>query len=141
MPEHGLPTLAVPAHDRGPVSALTDEIVGRERGPQAVADFLAARATMPGAIVLAGEAGIGKTTVWRATLVQAAESGYRVLTCRPSGAEVRLSFAALADLFEDTLDEILPGLPAPQRRGLEVALLRSDARGDALEERAIFAGI
>jgi DNA-binding CsgD family transcriptional regulator len=123
------------------VSALTDEIVGRERELQAVADFLAADPVLPGAIVLAGEAGIGKTTVWRATLAQAAAAGFRLLSCRPAGAEVRLSFAALADLFEEVLDEVLPALPEPQRRSLEVALLRRDASGDALEERAVFAGI
>lgn len=91
--------------------------------------------------MLAGEAGIGKTTVWRAAVAEADAAGFRILSCRPAGAEVRLSFAALADLFEDALDDVLPALPAPQRRGLEVALLRTDARGDALEERAVFAGV
>jgi len=123
------------------VNVPTDDVVGRERELKAVTDFLGARESLPGALVLAGEAGIGKTTVWRATLAQAAQAGFRVLTCRPAGAEVRLSFAALADLFDDALDEILPALPPPQRHGLEVALLRTDAGGDALEERALFAGI
>ena len=129
------------AHDRRLVCPSQDEIVGRERELQAAAGFLAARERLPGAIVLAGEAGIGKTTVWRATVAEAETAGFRILRCHPAGAEVRLSFAALADLFEDTLDEVLPTLPTPQRRGLEVALLRTDARGDALEERAVFAGV
>jgi predicted ATPase len=51
------------------------------------------------ALVLAGEPGIGKTTVWRAGIARAADRGYRVLSCRTAPAETRLSFSALGDLL------------------------------------------
>ena len=51
------------------------------------------------ALVLEGDPGIGKTTVWRSGIAHAASQGYRVLSCRAVQAEVRLSFAALGDLL------------------------------------------
>ena len=44
----------------------------------------------------------------------------------PTSAETSLSFVSLADLLDGIEPEALGGLPAPQRRGLEVALLRAD---------------
>jgi hypothetical protein len=37
---------------------------------------------------------------------------------------VALPFAALGDLLEERADDLLPGLPDPQRTALEIALLR-----------------
>src|SRR5918911_779038 len=72
------------------------------------------------ALLLEGEAGIGKTAVWRAATDAARERGFRVLRARPSEAEQTLSFAALADLLGDA-DETIEQLPAVQRRPLRVA--------------------
>lgn len=79
----------------------------------------------PAALLLEGEAGIGKTVVWRATLVEAARRGFRVLCCVAEQAEARLSFVGLGDLVGELADELLPALPAPQRAALEIALMRS----------------
>jgi DNA-binding CsgD family transcriptional regulator len=87
--------------------------------------------------VLEGEAGIGKSTLWLAGLEHARERGLRVLTARPAEAEQGLAHAALGDLLEGVADEILPGLAAPRRRALEVALLREEAGGDAVDPRAV----
>jgi DNA-binding CsgD family transcriptional regulator len=54
---------------------------------------------------------------------------------------VRLSYSALADLFEDALDDVLAELPGPQRRALQVALLMADAGGQPLDQRAVSAGV
>ncbi|MGH2885438.1 MAG: LuxR C-terminal-related transcriptional regulator, partial [Solirubrobacteraceae bacterium] len=69
----------------------------------------------------------------------ATERGWRILTSAPAGSEARLAFAALGDLLDLVIDDVLPGLPAPQRRGLEVALLRgdSDTAKDPFDERTI----
>ena len=91
--------------------------------------------------MVAGEAGIGKTTLWRVALAEAEGRGYSVLACRPAGSEVRLSFAGLADLFEEALDDILEHLPGPQREALSIALLRVDGGGRTLDDRAVFAGV
>src|SRR5919199_6621951 len=88
------------------------------------------------ALVLEGEAGIGKTALWQATAQAAHEHGFRVLQARPSEAERTLSFAALADLLGDA-HEVIEQLPAVQRRPLAVALLLEEADGPALDRRAI----
>src|SRR5919201_2416333 len=88
------------------------------------------------ALVLEGEAGIGKTAVWRVATEAARERGFRVLLARPSKAERTLSFAALADLLGDA-HEVIEQLPPVQRRPLAVALLLKEADGPAPDRRAI----
>ena len=61
----------------------------------------------------------------------------RVLAARPAESERGLAYAALGDLFDGVLDEILPELPPPRRRALEVALLVEDAAGDPTDARAL----
>ena len=73
------------------------------------------------ALVLSGEPGIGKTTLWEAGIAAARERGVRVLVARPSGAETELSFAGLIDLCDGLEVDMLP---EPQRDALEAALLR-----------------
>ncbi len=90
------------------------------------------------ALVLDGEPGIGKTTLWEAGIEAARAAGLRVLVARPSGAEAQLSFAALIDLCE-ALE--LSALPAPQRVALEVALLRRSPTGEPPQPHAIGLGL
>src|SRR6266542_3414985 len=86
------------------------------------------------ALLLEGEAGIGKTAVWRAATEAACERGFRVLRARPSEAERTLSFAALADLLGDA-HEVIEQLPAVQRRPLAVALLLEQTVGPTPDRR------
>jgi DNA-binding CsgD family transcriptional regulator len=116
---------------------VTDEILGRDAELAAIASYLHRLAAGPVALVLEGEAGIGKTTLWEAGVAAAHRRGYPVLACRPVQAEATLSFAALGDLLDGVLDEVLPALPDPQRRALEVALLRADAGKDPADQRAV----
>ncbi len=87
--------------------------------------------------MLEGEAGIGKTTLWQQGLDRASALSYRVLSCRPSGTETRVSFAALGDLLEPVVNDVLPALPEPQCRALAVALLLEDPAGTGPSQRAI----
>jgi DNA-binding CsgD family transcriptional regulator len=112
-------------------------VVGRDREMAAVAAFLDAVPSGPCGLVLEGVAGIGKTTVWRAGAAGAAGRSYIVLSCRPAESEATLSFAALGDLLDGVLDRVLPRLPPPQRRALEVALLLTDPVGRLPEPRAV----
>ena len=110
------------------------QIVGRDEELAALHRFVARRADGPAALVLSGEAGIGKSTLWRAGVEAARQRGLRVLAARPTEAERPLDLTGLGDLLDGVAWEVLPELTAPQRRALEVALLidalpgRADAR-------------
>lgn len=110
-------------------------VVGRDRELEEVAAFLGADADGARVLVLDGEPGIGKTTLWRDALRLANAGGYRVLTSSPGGAETELAFTGLRDLLGAVFDEIAGDLPPPQRRALAVALLR-DEPGDEPPEPA-----
>jgi DNA-binding CsgD family transcriptional regulator len=60
-----------------------------------------------------------------------------VLSARPTGSEVRLSFAGLADLVGRLPESVFASLPSPQRRALDAALLRVDASRGAIHSRAV----
>ena len=113
------------------------ELIGRHEELSLLAGFLARLAAGPRALLVEGEAGIGKTALWQAGLAGARARGQRTLSCRPAGAEVKLSFAALGDLLAGALQEALPALPAPQRRALEAALLLAEPEGEPPDQRAI----
>jgi len=112
-------------------------VVGRDREMAAIAAFLNAVPSGPAGLVLEGEAGIGKTTVWSAGAALASGRSYAVLSSRPAESEAALSFAALGDLLDGFLDEALAVLPPPQRRALEVALLLADPAGSPPGQRAV----
>src|SRR6059036_3464240 len=111
------------------------EIVGREEELASVRAFIDQEEGLA-ALVLEGEAGIGKTTLWRAGVERAQEYGFRMLVARPAEAERELSFATLGDLLADVHEEIRR-LPPPQRRPLASALLLEEARGAPVEPRAV----
>src|SRR5262245_29973575 len=98
--------------------------VGRERELEQVAAFLDP-ASAAHVLLVEGEPGIGKTTVWEEG-VTAATPGWRALRARPLEVEARISFAAVGDLLAGTLDEVRADLPAPQLGALEVALLLAE---------------
>ncbi len=109
---------------RGGLSDCTEmsgEVIGRDQELSALAAFLAGSADRPAAMVLEGEAGIGKSTLWLAGVAAARELGFRVHVSRPAEAERGLAYAGLSDLFEGVLEQVLPVLPEPRRRALEVA--------------------
>ena len=112
-------------------------LVGRESELGAVENFL--RSGRPRALVIAGEPGIGKTTLWQAAVEQARARGARVLMARPTESEARLAFAGLADLLAAVPDELFAQLPEPQRVGLDTALLRA-ASARPPERRVVGAG-
>ena len=56
-------------------------------------------------------------------------AGWQVLSCRPAASDAGLPHVGLADLLRRVPDDAFARLPAPQRRALEVALLREEAGG------------
>ena len=116
------------------------KVLGRETEHDALGRFVDLIPDGPCALTLEGEAGIGKTTLWRACVSLAEERGFRILSCRPSESEARLSYAALADLLEEAVADGLEDLPGIQRTALDVALLR--ARTDApVDPRTVAAAV
>jgi DNA-binding CsgD family transcriptional regulator len=107
------------------------ELVGRERELEVGRRFLTAVAGGASALVVTGDAGIGKTALWRRLADEARTSGYRVLAARCFGADMPLGFATLADLLEDVLEEGGEELPSAQRSALDFALRRSEPEGGA----------
>ena len=97
-------------------------MIGREEELEAVRAFAVGDGFA--ALVLEGEAGIGKTTLLREAVAAASGAGASVLVARPAPAEAELAFAGLGDLLGDVLDELVAELPPPQAQALEVALLR-----------------
>src|SRR5215831_402902 len=93
------------------------------------------------ALVIEGEPGIGKTTLWAEATGRARAAGWRVLSCRPAASDAGLPHVALADLLHSVPDDAFARLPAPQRRALGVALLREEAGGIDLDPRAVGTGL
>ena len=114
-------------------------LFGRERELARIHRYLERAETGASALVLEGEAGIGKTTLWQAGVEAALERGRVVLQARPAEAERDLSFSGLGDLLEPALGQ-LEALPAPRRRALEVALLLTPDDRVAPDARAVAVG-
>ena len=120
-----------------PISA--DPLIGRVGDLAAVDDFLGRLEHAPCALFFEGEPGIGKTRLWQEGVERARERGYRVLSARPGGSDVRLAYAGLSDLLGNDASEALPALPPPQRRALEIALLLEETSGVPPDERSVAA--
>jgi DNA-binding CsgD family transcriptional regulator len=119
-------------------------LLGR-RDECAVLDRLldGARAGRSGALVVEGEAGVGKTALLEYAIASA--SDLRVLSAVGVEAEMELPFAALHQLCAPVLD-CLEGLPVPQRDALETTFgLRGGAAPDrflvGLAVLSLFAGV
>jgi DNA-binding CsgD family transcriptional regulator len=119
------------------LGVVASEIVSREEELALLHAFIGREREGPAALVLEGEAGIGKSTLWLAGVEHARARGLRVLSSRPAEAERGLAYVGLDDLFEGVLDDVLPRLSAPRRRALEVALLMDEASGDPVDRRAV----
>jgi DNA-binding CsgD family transcriptional regulator len=118
-------------------TTLAQIIIGRESELVALWRFLDSIHAGPAALLLSGDPGIGKTTVWKEGVEGALQKSYHLLTSRPVEAETRFSYAALGDLLEPAIEEALPTLPGPQRHALDVALLRAASSGARPNQRAV----
>jgi DNA-binding CsgD family transcriptional regulator len=128
-------------HGLGAAVAGDNWIVGRDAELQRVWSFLAHEDDRR-ALLIEGEAGAGKTTLWQAAVRECRKRGRRVLECSPTVPESTLSFTGLGDLLTPVLEEALPLLAEPRRRALEGALLITDSvTGAPLQRRAIGLGV
>jgi DNA-binding CsgD family transcriptional regulator len=117
--------------------AVESEVVGREQELAAIEAFLDAPPGGPAALLVEGEAGIGKTTLWLAAVQAARNRGQRVLDAVPAEAERDLPFSALGDLLGGVIGSVIDRLPPPQASALKVALLLDDEGDRSPERRAV----
>src|SRR5207237_9986089 len=72
-------------HDATAVRDPEWDLVGRDDELAAIGGFL--QAPLPRVLVVEGEPGIGKTSIWRRGLAIARDLGYSVAPCEPAEAE------------------------------------------------------
>jgi DNA-binding CsgD family transcriptional regulator len=114
------------------------QIVGREHELDSLGAAVGGAADGFRALVLEGEPGIGKSTLWAATVEDARGRSLSVLAARPAEAEQRLPHVVLGDLLADVDRSVFAALVPPRRRALERALLLGEAAGDdAVDPRAL----
>lgn len=116
-------------------------MVGREIEYRAVDELLAAVPSGPAALVVEGEAGIGKTTVWLAAVGRAQRAGFRVLSARVTPVESVAAYTTLSDLLSSVDDAAFAELPPPQRLAVDRALSRGSAEGPVTDQRALAAAV
>src|SRR5687767_15700078 len=98
------------------MTTTTAQPIGRDAELSTLYGFLDRVERLPGAILLDGEPGVGKTTLVDAAVSGAEERAYRILACGPAEAEVALSFSALRDLLDPAFDDVADELRPPERR-------------------------
>jgi DNA-binding CsgD family transcriptional regulator len=115
--------------------------LGRSAERSAVADFLTAAQSEPSGLIIEGEAGIGKTTLWLDALEQARSRGFSVLSAQVGEAETVLAYAAVGDLLGDIESATLTGLNDLQRLAVDRVLLRAASDGQATDQRVVAAAL
>jgi DNA-binding CsgD family transcriptional regulator len=121
------------AYDR---PAMSTSVVGRDAELGALRDFITGISDGASALILEGEAGMGKTTLWRAGVEAAEAAALCVLQAEPAESETALSFSGLGDLLDPVLDEALEPLSAGQRSALARALVLEEVEGPAPDAHA-----
>jgi hypothetical protein len=114
-------------------------VVNRPQESRVVSEFLRSAAQQPSGLVIEGEPGIGKTTLWLSAVEQARDSGYRVFSARVGQAESVLAYAAVADLLRDIDATVLAELPEIQRVAVDGVLLRASSEDHTTDQRAVAA--
>ena len=132
--ERLLSSACATAYDPG---LMASSIAGRDAELASIHDFVSSAADGAAGLVLEGEAGMGKTTLWRAAVEHAEAVGVLVLQAQPVESETTLSYTGIGDLLEPVLDVTLEALPAVQRRALSRALVLGEEDDAPLDPRAL----
>ncbi|HEY3527684.1 MAG TPA: AAA family ATPase [Nocardioides sp.] len=115
-----------------------NEIVGRAGELTTIQGFLDATGAVEMGLLIEGEAGTGKSTLWEAGLAYAQGHSFHMLRARPAEAESGMPHSGLTDLFEGAvLDEVLAEISPPRRRALEVTMLRAEPEQGPVDDRAL----
>jgi DNA-binding CsgD family transcriptional regulator len=101
-------------------------LFGRDAERAHLEELLDAVASGPAGCILQGNPGIGKTTLWRASVESAHARGYQILETAPSEPESVLAFSGLNDLFDRLPDDVFEILPEAQARAIRTALFAGE---------------
>jgi len=115
-------------------------LVGREGELAEIGRFLDDVDGRHTALLLQGEPGIGKTSLWAVGTELALARRYRVLRAAPAQIEMSLPYAVLGDLLDPYPETAVATLPAPMRTALEAALLRAEAEQAPADQLAVSNG-
>jgi hypothetical protein len=118
---------------------MTPGMASRPSEEEALSEFLDSASSAPSALLVDGEAGIGKTTVWLAGLERARGRGFQLLSARAANAQPVLAYAPLADLLTGLDPDIWADLPDRQRIAVDRVLRREDAADAVTDQRAVAA--
>jgi DNA-binding CsgD family transcriptional regulator len=110
-------------------------VVGRAVELETIERFLTSRDART--LVMEGEPGIGKSTLWRAGIEMAEQRRFLVLQARPAALEGSLSFVVLRDLVAVVPPEVRGRLPEAQRRALSVALAEGGEPADPIDRGVV----
>ena len=88
-----------------PAPAVESPLWGRDREVDQLKQLVGSIDRGSRFLIIRGDAGIGKTALWRAAVELHREAGHRVLTTRPAEEELHGPMTGLIDLFERTSPE------------------------------------
>ncbi|HWL34215.1 MAG TPA: AAA family ATPase [Gaiellaceae bacterium] len=116
---------------------MSAAIVGREDELAELAQFLS-RDDWPRTLLLEGQPGAGKTTLWEHA-VDAARERFHVLAARPLETEAKLAHSGIGDLL-DGVHGAFDELPSPQAHALRAALLLEAPDSGGVDQRGVALG-
>jgi DNA-binding CsgD family transcriptional regulator len=119
------------------IRVMTAEPIGRERESGLLDGLLDLPADGLRVVLLTGEPGIGKSTLWERAIAAGRQRSNLVLTSRPAETERGHAFLVLGDLFRDVEPSLVASMPIPRRRAFEAALLLGDDPGASVDSRAL----
>lgn len=115
---------------------MASRLIARDIETRAVEELLTRVGDGPSAMIVDGEAGIGKTTLVLGAVDRAAEAGFQVLVARGSQSEAGYAYSALGDLLGGADPAVHEMLPHTARSALERAASGITAVGaPAIDER------
>ena len=86
-------------------------VIGRERELAALGRAFERGESSSTVVVIEGEPGVGKSTLWQQGIELAAKRGWRVLSARAVEVETPLGYATLTDLVDRHLDDVAGAFP------------------------------
>ena len=113
------------------------DLLGRALELEAVDRFVERAGSGPAGLLVDGDPGIGKTSVWLEAVRRAEAAGARILKSAPTEPERSLTLGGLTDVLAGVADAELATLPPPQRHALEIALLRVEPSGQLPDQRTL----